>query len=206
MRILIVEDHALVRAGLVHMLTALMAAEVREAADGDAAWAVIDAWRPHVVILDLTLPGQGGLALLPGLHKAGLRVLVLTMHGEPLYATRAMQAGALGYVSKNAGPEELLRAIRIVADGGRHIEPRIAQDMALQRIDAGDRLHQLTSRDMEILRLMAAGSSLADMAASLGVSYKTVANTVSLIRTKLGVPRTADLIRLAIEMGGASVR
>jgi two-component system invasion response regulator UvrY len=188
------------------MLTALMAAEVREAADGEAAWAVIGAWRPDVVILDLTLPGQGGLALLPGLHKAGLRVLVLTMHGEPLYATRAIAAGALGYVSKNIGPDALMQAIRLVAEGKRHIEPRIAQDLALQRIDAGDRLHQLTSRDMEILRLMAAGSSLADMAASIGVSYKTIANTVSQIRTKLGVPRTADLIRLAIEMGGAFVR
>jgi DNA-binding NarL/FixJ family response regulator len=188
------------------MLASMLGAEIREAADGEAAWAVIGAWRPDLVILDLTLPGQGGLALLPGLNKAGLRVLVLSMHGEPIYATKALAAGALGYVSKNASPDDLLAAIRVVSEGRRHIEPRIAQDIALQRIDAGDRLHQLTPRDMEIMRLMAAGSSLSEIAATIGVSYKTVANTVSLIRTKLGVPRTADLIRLAIEMGGQAGR
>ncbi len=196
----------MVRAGLRQMLASMLGAEIREAADGEAAWAVIGAWRPDLVILDLTLPGQGGLALLPGLNKAGLRVLVLSMHGEPIYATKALAAGALGYVSKNASPDDLLAAIRVVSEGRRHIEPRIAQDIALQRIDAGDRLHQLTPRDMEIMRLMAAGSSLSEIAATIGVSYKTVANTVSLIRTKLGVPRTADLIRLAIEMGGQAGR
>jgi two-component system invasion response regulator UvrY len=130
-----------------------------------------------------------------------LRVLVLSMHAEPLYATRALQAGALGYLSKNANPDELLAGVRMVAEGKHYIEPRIAQDMALHRIDAGDRLHHLTQRDMEIMRLMASGSSLAEIAAVFGISYKTVANTVSLIRTKLGVARTADLIRLAIDMG-----
>jgi DNA-binding NarL/FixJ family response regulator len=200
-KILVVEDHAVVRAGLHQILVAMIAAEVREAADGEAALAVVAAWRPDLVILDLGLPGQGGLALLPRLHKMALRVLVLSMHAEPLYATRALEAGALGYLSKNANPEELLAAVRVVGDGRRYIEPRIAQDMALHRIDAGDRLHQLTQRDMEIMRLMASGSSLAEIAAVFGISYKTVANTVSLIRTKLGVARTADLIRLAIDMG-----
>jgi DNA-binding NarL/FixJ family response regulator len=201
MKILVVEDHAVVRAGLHQILVAMIAAEVRESADGEAALAVIAGWRPDLVILDLGLPGQGGLALLPRLHKAGLRVLVLSMHAEPLYATRALEAGALGYLSKNADPEELLAAVRMAGEGRRYIEPRIAQDMALHRIDAGDRLHQLTQRDMEIMRLMASGSSLAEIAAVFGISYKTVANTVSLIRTKLGVARTADLIRLAIDMG-----
>ena len=201
MKILVVEDHAVVRAGLHQILVAMIAGEVREAADGEAALAIMAAWRPDLVILDLGLPGQGGLALLPRLQKLALRVLVLSMHAEPLYATRALQAGALGYLSKNANPEELLAAVRMVGDGKRYIEPRIAQDMALHRIDAGDRLHQLTQRDMEIMRLMASGSSLAEIAAVFGISYKTVANTVSLIRTKLGVARTADLIRLALDMG-----
>ena len=204
MRILIVEDHAVVRAGLHSMLVAMMAAEVREAANAETAVVLIGDWRPDLVILDLGLPGQGGLALLPRLHKAGLRVLVLSMHAEPLYATRALEAGALGYLSKNANPDELMAAIRIVGEGRRHIEPRIAQQMALHRIDAGDRLHQLTQRDMEIMRLMASGASLAEIAAAFGISYKTVANTVSLIRTKLGVARTADLIRLAIGWEGST--
>jgi DNA-binding CsgD family transcriptional regulator len=87
-----------------------------------------------------------------------------------------------------------------VAEGRRFIEPAIAQEMALQRIDAGGKLYQLTPRDLEIMRLMAAGRSLSEIAAVFGISYKTVANTVSQIRAKLGVSRTADLIRLAIEM------
>ena len=200
MKILVVDDHAVVRAGLHQMLAAMIGADVREAESGEAASAVLADWRPDIVILDLGLPGQGGLALLPGLHKSGLRVLVVSMHAEPLYATRALEAGALGYVSKNIAPDELVAAVRLVADGKRFIEPRIAQEMALQRIDAGDRLHQLTQRDLEIMRLMAAGRSLSEIAAVFSISYKTVANTVSLIRTKLGVSRTADLIRLAIDM------
>jgi DNA-binding NarL/FixJ family response regulator len=199
-KILLVDDHAVVRAGLHQMFASMMDAEVREAADGDAAHLVLATWRPDLVILDLGLPGQGGLALLPGFSKSGLRVLVVSMHAEPFYATRALEAGALGYVSKNIAPDELLVAVRTVADNRRYIEPRIAQELALQRIDAGDRLHQLTQRDMEIMRLMAGGRSLSEIAAVFGISYKTVANTVSLIRTKLGVSRTADLIRLAIEM------
>jgi two-component system, NarL family, invasion response regulator UvrY len=202
-KILIVEDHAVVRAGLHQMLASLLAADIREAADSDAARAILANWRPDIVILDLNLPGQGGLAMLPELHKAGLRVLVLSMHGEPLYATRALEAGALGYASKKIKPEDLLAAIPLIADGKRYIEPRIAQDIALQRIDAGDKLHTLSPRDMEIMRLMASGASLSEIAASVGVSYKTVANTVSMIRTKLGVSRTADLIRLAIDMGAS---
>jgi DNA-binding NarL/FixJ family response regulator len=200
MKILVVDDHAVVRAGLHQMLVAMTGADVREAENGDDAHAILADWRPDMVILDLGLPGQGGLALLPAMHKAGLRVLVVSMHAEPLYATRALEAGALGYVSKNIAPDDLVAAVRLVADGKRFIEPRIAQELALQRIDAGDRLHQLTPRDMEIMRLMAAGRSLSEIAVVFSISYKTVANTVSLIRTKLGVSRTADLIRLAIDM------
>jgi DNA-binding NarL/FixJ family response regulator len=202
MKILVVDDHAVVRAGLRQMFASMFGGEVREAADGDAAFAVLAGWRPDLVILDLGLPGPGGLALLPAFAKMALRVLVVSMHTAPLYATRALEAGAAGYVSKNIAPDELLAAARLIADGKRFIEPRIAQEMALQRIDAGDRLHQLTQRDMEIMRLMAAGRSLTEIAGAFGISYKTVANTVSLIRTKLGVARTADLIRLAIEMPG----
>jgi DNA-binding NarL/FixJ family response regulator len=202
MKILVVDDHAVVRAGLRQMLISMMHADVREAADGAAADAQLADWRPDVVILDLGLPGQGGLALLPAFARAGLRVLVVSMHTEPLYATRSLEAGALGYVSKNIAPDALLEAVRLVSEGRRYIEPSIAQEMALQRIDAGGKLHQLTPRDLEIMRLMAAGRSLSEIAAVFGISYKTVANTVSLIRTKLGVSRTADLIRLAIEMPG----
>jgi DNA-binding NarL/FixJ family response regulator len=200
MKILLVDDHAVVRAGLRQLLVASLDAVVSEAADAAAAMVLVAQARPDLVILDLGLPGQGGLALLPSLVASGLRVLVLSMHTEPLYARRALEAGARGYVSKNIAPGELLDAVRQVADGKHYVEASIAQTLALHRIEAGDRLHQLTSRDLDILRLLAAGSSLSVIAGSLGVSYKTVANTASLLRTKLGVARTADLIRIAIEM------
>ncbi len=202
MKILLIDDHAVVRAGLRQLLVASLGADVTEAADAAAALLVLAGYRPDLVILDLGLPGPGGLSLLPRLAEEGLRVLVLSMHTEPLYAHRALEAGARGYVSKNISPENLLVAAAQVADGKRYIEQEIAQELALHRIEAGDRLHQLSPRDLDIMRLLAAGRSLSDIATSLGVSYKTIANTASLLRTKLGVARTADLIRMAIEMQG----
>ena len=125
------------------------------------------------------------------------------MHAEPLYAARAIEAGARGYLSKNAAPEELLRAVRKVAEGGRYIENDIAQELAVQTLSATSPLGQLADRDLEILRSLAEGRSMAEIAGALGLSYKTVANACSQIKAKLGVARTADLIRVAIEMGVA---
>jgi DNA-binding NarL/FixJ family response regulator len=200
MRVLIVEDHAVVRAGLRQMLVASLGAEIAEAADAPAALAAVAACPPDIVVLDLGLPGTGGLALLPLLVAQGLRVVVLSMHAAPIFARRALEAGALGYVSKNVAPDELLTAVRRVAQGRRHIEPQIAEELALQGLATGDRLHRLSERDLEIMRLLAAGSSLTEIAARLGVSYKTAANIAGQIRMKLGVARTADLIRLALEL------
>ncbi len=200
MNILLVDDHAVVRAGLRQLLAASMSATIQEAPDAPAALALIATARPDLVILDLGLPGQGGLALLPRLHQAGLRVLVLTMHTEPLYARRALDAGAAGYASKNIAPEILLDAVRHILAGRRYIEPRIAEDLAEAGLDRSTRLRTLTARDLDIMRLLAAGQGMSDIATALDVSYKTIANTASAIRAKLGVARTADLIRLAIEM------
>ncbi len=202
MRILLIDDHAVVRAGLRQLLIATTGAEVAEAADGEAALAMIAAARPDLVILDLGLPGLGGLSLLPRLAEASLRVLVLSLHSDPIYARRAMEAGALGYVTKGAAPDELIEAVRLAFLGRRYIEQRLAQELAVQSANAGDRLHRLGPRDLEIVRLLAAGRSMTEIAGVLGVSYKTVANTVSAIRARLGVSRTADLLRLAIEMQG----
>jgi two-component system invasion response regulator UvrY len=200
MNILLIDDHAIVRAGLKQMLSAMLDATVHEVPSAEAALLALATLRPDLVLLDLGLPGLGGLALLPRLVALNLRVLVLSMHAEPIYAQRALDGGALGYVSKNTAPEELLIAIRTVAAGRKYLEQRIAQDLALQRVDSGNRLHQLTDRDLEITRHLAAGRSLQEIADILGVSYKTVANSTGLIRAKLGVARTADLIRWSIEM------
>jgi two-component system, NarL family, invasion response regulator UvrY len=200
MKILIVDDHAIVRDGLTRLLATDGDHEVKLAATGREALIAARSFRPDLVILDLNLPGLGGLELLRRLVaiEAG-RILVLSMHAEPLYARRSLEAGAHGYVSKNAAPDELLAAVRRVAAGGRYIEAEIAQALAL---GAGpETLNTLSPRELEIMRLLAAGSSLAEIAEALGASYKTIANTCTLIKSKLGVARTADLVRLAIETG-----
>ena len=203
MKILLVDDHAIVRAGLRRMLGSLADPDIVEAANGRDALIRYREGRPDVVILDFNLPGIGGLELLQRLviDDPTACVLVFSMHAEAIYAARALQAGAKGYVSKNAAPDELLIAIRKLAEGGRYIENEIAQELALQSAPEGHPLHHLTERDLEIMRLLAEGCSLAEIAAALGVGYKTVANTCSQIKSKLGVARTADLIRLSIEMG-----
>jgi DNA-binding NarL/FixJ family response regulator len=202
MDILLVEDHAVVRAGLRQMLLTIMGVACREADCAEAALTAIADKHPDLVLLDLGLPGLGGLALLPQLKTLGLRVLVLSMNTDLIYARHALEAGALGYVSKNVTPDELLAAIRAVAAGKNYVEHRMAQELAVARIENGDRMLKLTERDIEIMRLLAAGRSITEIGALLGISYKTVANTTGHIRTKLGVARTADLIRLAVEMQG----
>ncbi len=203
MKILIVDDHAIVRDGLRRMLATVQQVEVVEAATGRDALALARLERPDLVILDLNLPGLGGLELISRLllDDRARRILVLSMHAEPLYAARALDAGATGYLSKNASPDELLEAVRKVAAGGRYVEADIAQAIAVRGADAGEPIGRLSTRDLEILRLLAAGKSLAEIADALGVGYKTVANTCTQIKTKLGLSRTADLVRFSVEMG-----
>ena len=202
MTILLVDDHALVRAGLKRLLATLEQGEVLEAANGQDALALLRAERPALVILDLNLPGLGGLELLRRMIQAGARaILVLTMHAEPLYAKRALEAGAAGYMTKNASPDELLTAVRRVTAGGRYVEAELAQALAAPGAGGRQTLDNLTARELEIMRLLAKGASLAEIADAVGVGYKTVANNCGQIKSKLGVSRTADLVRLAIETG-----
>jgi two-component system invasion response regulator UvrY len=203
MKILLVDDHAIVRAGLRQLLGLGAPVAVAEAASGREALAMVARERPDVLVLDLNLPDIGGVELIRRLLQQAptLRILVLSMHAEPLYASRALQAGARGYISKSAAPQELLTALRRVAEGGRYIEAEIAQALALQNAATDDPLRGLSERNLEILRLLAEGRSLAEIAGSLGVGYKTVANACTQIKATLGVARTADLVRLAIAMG-----
>jgi DNA-binding NarL/FixJ family response regulator len=202
-KILLVDDHAIVRSGLRRLFAGLPRVQIFEAAYGREALAMARAEHPALIVLDLNLPGLGGLELLRRLliERPGVRVVVLSMHAEALYATRALRAGAAGYLSKNASPEQLLEAVRRVADGGRYIEPEIAQGLALGAAETGNLMEQLSERDLEIMRLLGDGRGLSNIAEALGVSYKTIANTCSRIKAKLGVARTADLVRLSIDRG-----
>jgi len=201
-RILLVDDHAIVRTGLRRLLAMVSEAEITEATTGREGLAAAKAQMFDLIVLDLNLPDLGGIELLARFRQGGpTPILILSMHAEALYVTRALDAGAQGYVSKNASPEELLAAIRRVAGGGRYIENEIAQALVLQPAAQSASLAQLAPRDLEILRHLAAGRSLSEIAAALGLGYKTIANNCSLIKAKLGVTRTADLLRLALEAG-----
>jgi DNA-binding NarL/FixJ family response regulator len=121
------------------------------------------------------------------------------MHSEPIYASRAIEAGAYGYVSKSAAAEELAVAVKRVAEGQRYLDSTIAGELVLSNIRLEDPLRKLTNREVEILRLLGDGNSLQGIADTLGIAYKTVANSCSRLKEKLGLQRTADLIRFSIE-------
>ncbi len=206
-RILVVDDHAIVRSGVRRLLADLRDLELQEAASGEEALEQVRDGAFDLVILDLNLPGLGGLELLRRLLKSSqkLSVLVFSLHTEAIYANRAMEAGARGFVSKSAAPEEFLAAVQTVLAGGSVIERDIASEIATQEIGENAYLRPLTQRDLEILRLLAAGNSLTEIGEALGIAYKTVANTLSRIKEKLVVTHTADLIRIAIGRGLADL-
>ena len=204
MKLLIVDDHPVVRAGLCRLLAGEPRVDIREAATGEAALSLFREFRPDLVVLDLNLPGLGGLEVIARIkvEDAKARILVLSMHDNPMYVARVLQAGAKGYVSKNAPPDQTLEAIRRVAAGHSYIEHEIAQELALRNVHASpDPLKDLSPRDLEILRRLGNGASLPEIADAIGISYKTVANQCSQLKAKLTTPRMADLIRLAIACG-----
>ena len=205
MKILIVDDHVIVREGIRRLLAPLTDVTISEVPTARDALAQFRNIRPDVVLLDLNFPNGSGLEILRRLisEDKGARVLVFTMHAEPLYVARALDAGARGYVSKSAGATELVNAIHKVAAGGRYVEHEIAAQLVLARYSGGDPLDQLTTREADIMRLLGEGKTLASIATALGVTYKTIANSCSAIRAKLGVERVADLIRMAMEMRDA---
>jgi DNA-binding NarL/FixJ family response regulator len=203
-KILILDDHPIVRAGIRRLLAAEPEIELREAANGREALSVFREHQPQLVILDLNLPGIGGLEVLARLKAIdpNVRVLVLSMHDDETHVTRALRAGAAGYVTKNTPPEELREAIVRVARGDTYIEREIAEGLVFASIRAStDPLKDLSSRELEILRQLATGRTLSQIADTVGIGYKTAANTCSRIKTKLGVASTADLIRVAIRSG-----
>ena len=203
-KILIVDDHPIVRSGLRRLLTVEPEIEVREAANGREALSVFREQQPTLVILDLNLPGVGGLEVLSRLKAIDpdARILVLSMHDDQIHVTRALQAGAAGYISKSAPADELLEAIRRVAGGHTYIEHEIAEELVFSQIRAASHpLKDLSSRDLDIMRLLAEGCTLPQIANALGLSYKTAANSCTRIKAKLAATSTAELIRIAIRSG-----
>jgi DNA-binding NarL/FixJ family response regulator len=198
-RVLLADDHAIVRDGLKRILGAAGDIEVSgEAKDGDEALALVKANDYDVAVLDLSMPGLSGLDLIKRakLEKPGLNVLVLSMHGEQQYAARALKAGASGYLNKDSAGEMLVGVLRKVAAGGVHVS-----DAAAAGLVHGVRAthEKLTDREFEVLRLLAAGRSPTEIADQLHLSVKTVSTHKSNLQDKLGLAGTAELVRYALE-------
>lgn len=202
MILLIVDDHAILRAGLRRLFADDARFEIVEAATGEEGWQLWRRLQPGLVILDLDLPGLGGLELIRRVRTddPNARILVLSMHDDTFHARRALQEGAMGYVGKSSCPAEILTAVDRLLAGQGHVEPELAQRLVFDRVD-GDVVDCLTVRDLEILRLLGDGRTLNEIAAAVGVSYKTVANNCVRIKALLGAANTADLVRIAIRRG-----
>ena len=186
------------------MLEQAFEAEVTEASSAREACRLAATAGPDLVILDISLPGAGGLQALEQLllQNHAQRVLIFSMHPNPVFAARALQSGARGYLVKSAPPEDLLTAVREVLGGGTYISQELAKQIALISVyDKADPLNGLSSRELEILSLLGRGNDLAGVANALGLGYKTVANNITQLKNKLNLRHTAELVRMAVERG-----
>jgi two-component system, NarL family, invasion response regulator UvrY len=203
LRILIVDDHPIVRQGLRQTLAD--AADVREIGEADHGQQVIDLVRQSdwdAVVLDIGLPGRGGIEILKDIRRERPRlpVLILSMHAEDQYAIRALRAGAAGYLTKETAPEKLLEAIRKITTGGRFISAALAERLALQLTsDATESPHaSLSDREFEVLRLIGSGLSVGDIADRLSLSVKTVSTYRARILDKMRMKNNAELMQYVL--------
>ncbi len=202
-RILIADDHAIVRDGLRRILLGAPGLEVAgEAVDGDEVMAQVREGGFELLLLDMSMPGKSGIELIKWAKatRPELTVLVLSMHQEEQYAVRAIRAGASGYVTKESASALLVAAIRKVADGGLYISPGVAEQLALTlRPKTADLPHQsLSDREYEVFGLLVTGGSVSDIAERLHLSGKTVSTHKARILEKMAMDSVADLVRYAV--------
>lgn len=204
-RVLLVDDHAVVRAGYRMLLNVAPEIEVvAEADSGELACRLFAEQTPDVVVMDLTLPGIGGLEAIRRIVQRSPRakVLVFSMHEDTLFVEQALAAGARGYVTKSSPPHVLVAAVKEVAAGGRPLAGDIEQRLAFARVRGGDSpLKELSTREFAIFCLLAEGLASAEIAKRLSLSHKTVANYGTQLKSKLKVGTVAELARLAIRHG-----
>ena len=200
-RVLIADDHTLVREGLRQLLGATPDIRVEgEATTGDQALALVKANDYDLAVLDMSMPGLSGIELIKRLRleKPRLRLLILSMHGEAQYAARALKAGAVGYLTKDSASAQLVGAIRKVAAGGVHIsEAAAAQLVGTQQSDAAPHT-RLSNREFEVFRLLVAGRGPTEIAGQLHLSVKTVSTHKTRILEKMSMDSTAELVRYAV--------
>ena len=205
-RIVIADDHAIVREGLKRIVSSVDDMQVTgEAADGTEVMQRVRELSFDVLMLDLSMPGRSGMELIKLVHaeKPKLRILVLSMHQELQYAVRAIKSGASGYLTKESAPSLLEQAIRKLAGGGAFISAEVAEQLALGAMPGGEGLphENLSNREFEVLRLLVAGTSVTDIALRLKLSVKTVSSHKANLMQKMGLVNQSELIRYALKHG-----
>lgn len=205
-RVLIADDHAILRAGLKHLLSdhpdILVAGE---AGNGQEVLAKVRAENWDVLLLDMTMPGKSGIELIKQIKQITpkLPILILSMHKEDIYAVRALKAGAAGYLCKDNAEDQLVPALRKVAHGGLYITSAVAEKLAASMLcgkPEDDQPHtRLSDREYQIFQLIAAGESISDIALALNLSVKTVSTHKTHVLEKMGCANMAELIRYAIQ-------
>jgi two-component system invasion response regulator UvrY len=201
--VLLVDDHAVVREGYRRLLERHGdIAVIGEAADAAMAHSMFCCLDPQIVVMDITLPGTSGIEAMRRMltYKPTSRVLMFSMHEDTIFAQRALQAGAFGYVTKSSAPNVLVEAIHSVASGRKYLSPEIAQKLALRDFGV-EQPERLSTRELEVLRLLAQGHSVKEIAEALALNPKTVANHQSAIKQKLGADTAIQLLRKAVELG-----
>jgi DNA-binding NarL/FixJ family response regulator len=206
-RIVLADDHAIVREGLKRIVGEVADFTVAgEAADGTEAMKAVRELDFDVLVLDLSMPGRSGMELikLAKAEKPRLRILVLSMHQEMQYAVRAIKSGASGYLTKESAPAQLEQAIRKIAGGGAYVSSEVAEQLALGAMPGaaeGAPHEKLSDREFEVFQLVAAGEAVTDIAARLHVSVKTVSTHKANLMQKLGLANQTQLVRYAIKHG-----
>jgi DNA-binding NarL/FixJ family response regulator len=203
--IVLVDDHAVVRAGVKRLLEQEPLFEViGEAESGEKAYQIFGELKPDVMVMDLSMPGMGGLEgirrILMRYEKA--KILVLSMHEDLSFANQALKLGAKGYLTKNTLADDLVKSIETVTQGDVFLSDEIAKKMAMQSISGNqDPIHELSAREFEIFRLLAEGLDIDAIASTLNISSKTVSNYQTMIKQKLNINTPIELIRYAIKVG-----
>ena len=204
-RILLVDDHPIVRQGIRQVLTsAFHPALVGEAANAEEGLNEARGTEWDVLVLDLTLPGTSGLDLLKDLRREcpSLPVLVLSMHPPDQFARRAMNAGAAGYLTKDSAPTELVKAVTEVMSGRRYLNPAVLDELVQHQSDVSPRLHDLLSdREYQVLRMIASGLTVTQVATRLSLSVKTISTYRARLLEKMNMRTTAELMHYGIQHG-----
>ena len=203
--IVLVDDHAVVRAGVRRLLEQEPLFEViGEAESGEKAYQILAELKPDVMVMDLSMPGMGGLEAIRRIlmRYETAKILVLSMHEDLSFANQALKLGAKGYLTKNTLADDLVKSIETVTQGDVFLSDEIAKKMAMQSISGNqDPVHELSAREFEIFRLLAEGLDIDAIASTLNISSKTVSNYQTMIKQKLDINTPIELIRYAIKVG-----